>query len=177
MNTPGTLSDDNILADGNGRTWLTDFGDAGLAPLLWNYVTLEAAIRFDWVQPNNLQALHQMEQCLLVSAFSKLDTRDIELPLHRPLRAIQVIRRLASGMVGNDMMPYHLGILFHAASRLVSFNPAFQLTSKELMRLAHVLIAAAMICSKIEQDKQSIAVGTVSTMRGIHIDQAIAPPG
>jgi hypothetical protein len=172
MNTSGTLSGDNILTDTSGSTWLTDFADAGLAPLLWDFVAMEAAVRFDWIETNNLQALHEMEQCLVANAFSKLDTRDIEPPLRRPVRAIQVIRRLAPAMVGRDPLSYHLGMLFHATNRLARFNPGFQLTTNELARLAHMLIAAAMLSSKIMQHKQSAIVSTTSAKRSIHVDQA-----
>src|SRR5262249_22736650 len=58
INTPGALSGDDILIDRNGRVLLTDFAVAGPAPLLWNYVALEAVIRFDWTDSNNLRHSH-----------------------------------------------------------------------------------------------------------------------
>jgi DNA-binding response OmpR family regulator len=148
---------------------VTDFADAGLAPLLWNFVAMEAAIRFDWAETNSLQSLHEMEQCLVGSTFSKLDIHDIEPPLRKPVRAIMALRRLASRTFDRDPLPYHLGIMFHATNCLMDFNPAFRLTVNELVRLAHILLAAAMICSKIEQD---MAVDAEPVMTGIRIDQA-----
>jgi DNA-binding response OmpR family regulator len=171
LHTPGTLSGDNILTDNSGRTWLTDFADAGLAPMLWNFVTLEAVIRFDWSDTQKLQWLHDMEQCLVDGEFSKLDMRDLELPLRKQVRAIRVIRRLASQTVGKDPLQYHLGLLFHAASRLADFNPAFRLLPNELTRLTHALMAAAMICDKIARGKQAAALPVAPDDVGIRIDK------
>jgi len=146
---PGTLSGDNILVDATGRTWLTDFAEAGLAPLLWNFVTLEAAIRFDWVQTNDLLRRYEMEHCLLDIDFAKPDTRGLEPVVGKPARAVATIRRLSARVVGNDTRTYHTGIFFHAARRLADFNPAQPLTSNELARLGHVLLSMAMIAEKI----------------------------
>jgi DNA-binding response OmpR family regulator len=172
MNTPGTLSGDNVLTDASGRAWLTDFAGAGRAPLLWNFVTLEAAIRFDWVETNNLQRRHEMERCLVTGEFSKLSIHDVEPVVRKPVRAIQAIRRLASRTVGKDPLSYHVGILFHAASRLADFNPAFPLTPNELARLAHALIAAAMICDEIAREKQEATSDAAPDVAGIRIDKA-----
>jgi len=171
LHMSGTLSGDSILADNGGRTWLTDFADAGLAPLLWNFVTLEAVIRFDWIDTHKLQWLHDIEQRLVDGEFSKPDMRDLELPLRKPARAIQVIRRLASQTVGKDPLQYHLGLLFHAASRIADFNPASRLLPNELTRLTHALMAAAMICNRIAQGKQAAALPAAPDVAGIRIDK------
>ncbi|MGA9349746.1 MAG: response regulator, partial [Anaerolineae bacterium] len=63
--SPGILSGDNILVDQEGRTWLTDLVQAGPAPLLWDFVSLEAIIRFDLVESADLQALHEFEKRLV----------------------------------------------------------------------------------------------------------------
>src|SRR5207244_12113668 len=98
----------------HGRTWLTDFADAGLAPVLWTFVTLEALIRFDWVESGDLRLLHDMEQCLVQSPFLQIDTRDLEPSLRKPARAIQTLRRLAAHLVEDDPAPYYFGLLFQA---------------------------------------------------------------
>lgn len=153
ITVPGMLSGDNILTDATGHAWLTDFAEAGLAPLLWNYVTLEAAIRFDWVETKELQRRHELEHCLIFSDFARLDMSDLEPAVRKPARAIQVVRKLAARTVGREEMAYHLGIFFHAGRRLADFNPAYPLTSTELARLAHVLFSMAMIAKKIGEDK------------------------
>jgi hypothetical protein len=169
--TPGRLSGDNILADTQGRTWLTDFAEAGLAPWLWNVVALEAIMRFDWVEHSDLPALYDMEQYLLDAPFSKLELRHIDPSLRKPIRAIQTLRRLAAPLVGTDPQPYYLGLAFQAANRFMGFNPALQLTRHELIRLAHALLAAAMLCGKLVQS-QPQALTTSPEPTGLKIDQA-----
>lgn len=154
INVLGTLTGENILTDEAGHAWLTDFAEAGLAPLFWNYVSLEAAIRFDWVDTNDLLRRYEMENCLLNTDFAKPDTRDLEPVVIKPARAIAVIRKLAAHAVGKDVQDYHLGIFFHAARRLADFDPTLPLTSSELARLGHILLSMAMITEKLEQSKE-----------------------
>lgn len=153
INVPGRLTGENILTDESGHAWLTDFAEAGLSPLLWNFVALEAAIRFDWVETKNLLRLQEMEHCLINTDFTKPDTRDLEPIVGKPTRAITVIRKLVVHVVGKDVQDYHLGIFFHAARRLADFDPTLPLTSSELARLGHILLSMAMIAGKLEQDK------------------------
>lgn len=85
--TPGTLTGDNILVNQNGQTWLTDFAQAGLAPFLWDFVSLEAMIRFDLVEFTNLQALYEFEKRLVAPARlnERLDTQDVESQFRKAL--------------------------------------------------------------------------------------------
>lgn len=170
FNTPGTLSGDNILTDASGQIWLTDFADAGFAPLMWNFVVLEAIIRFDWTETNDLRALYDMEQSLTASSFSKLDMRDIAPPLRKPVRAIQMIRQHATRLAGAELLPYHIGMLFEAASRLARFNPSAHYPTSEMVRFVHVLIAAAMLSEIIQQAQQHPAAVKTLQETGIRID-------
>lgn len=173
MQTPGFLSGETILADGNDRTWLTDFAEAGLAPVLWTFVSLEALIRFDWVESGDMQALHDMERCLVHSPFLQIDTRDLEPGLRKPVRAIQALRRLAAPLLENDPTPYHFGLLFHAADRLSRLNPALQLSKSELVRLGHALLAAAMLCGQLAPETPVQATAhTTDHPQGLRIDLA-----
>lgn len=166
-NTPGHLAGDNILTDGQGRTWLTDFAAAGLAPVLWSVVALEAMMRFDWVKSDDLVALHSMERCLVDSPFSKLELRDVDPALRKPVRAIQTLRRLGTQEVGTTPEPYYLGLLFQAAHRLTPFNPAVQYTRSALASFAHALLAAVVLCGKLPQDNAP----------GQPVEPGQAPPG
>jgi hypothetical protein len=152
INVPGTLNGENVLTDNSGHAWLTGFSGAGLAPLHWNFIALEAAIRFDWTDTNDLLRRYELENCLLNTEFAKPDTRDLEQVVRKPARAIQTIRKLAARTVGNDVMAYHHGIYYQAARRLADFNPAYPLTTNELARLAHILLSMAMIAGKLKQD-------------------------
>ena len=155
INVPGRLTGENILADESGHAWLTDFAESGLAPLFWNFVALEAAIRFDWVETNNLLRRKEMEHCLINTDFAKPDAGGLEPIVSKPARAIMVIRKLAAHAVGKDVQDYHLGIFFHAARRLADFDPALPLTSSELARMGHILLSMAMIAEKLEQGNEN----------------------
>ncbi len=189
--TPGTFAGDSILVDKKEqtipatdstvpekqqktirivRTWLTDFAEAGQAPPPWNYVALEAAIRFDWAEENDLQQLYVMETRLVdLQRFHKLDTQDVDAPARRALRAIDTIRGLAFKKFGKDALPYHLGIFFQAMTRIANFNPAFPLTDNEKARLAHALIAAAIVAGIMQSKPNGAMSATLEA--GIRIDK------
>lgn len=173
MNTPGALSGDNILVDSNSRAWVTSFAKAGPAPILWNHVSLEAAIRFDWVDSKNLQWIYEMERHLVGKDFGKLYPDDVESPLRKPMKAIQSVRNLASGTAAKDFAQYHVGIFYHAAGRIIEAKPATRPNplDHDLARLAHALIAAAMICGQIMRSSQEISRDKDLQKAGIRIDK------
>jgi DNA-binding response OmpR family regulator len=169
--TPGRLTGENILADAQGRTWLTDFAEAGLAPWLWNVVALEAIIRFDWVEHSDLARLHDMERRLSEASFHTLELRQIKASLRKPVRALQTLRRLAVPLVGADTQPYTLGLAFQAATRFLRFDPTVQLTRREIVRLAHALLAAAMLCGKLESGPVQALTPSLDAT-GLQLDHA-----
>jgi DNA-binding response OmpR family regulator len=174
LTTPGTLSGDNVLTDASGQAWVTSFSDAGLAPLLWNYISLEAAIRFDWIDQSNLRWVHDMERYLVSGDFSKLHVEDIEAPLRKPVKAIQAIRALVSKTTGRNNLPYHLGLFFHAVSRIAQakLTTRLKVLDNELAHLAHALIAAAMLYGHILQSTQNLSRDDKPQEIGIRIDKA-----
>lgn len=150
ITVPGTLSGENILVDAGSHAWLTDFAEAGAAPWFWNFTSLEAAIRFDWVDTHDLLRRYELENSLIFTDFAKPDTRDLESIVAKPARAIAVIRKLSAREVGKDIQSYHLGIFLHAARRLADFDPGRPLMPNDLARLAHILLSMAMIAKKLE---------------------------
>jgi DNA-binding response OmpR family regulator len=173
--TPGTLTGDNILVDQNGQTWLTDFAQAGPAPLLWDFVSLEATIRLNLVESADLQALHEFEKRLVTPTRlnRRLDTQDIDPQFRKALGVIQEIRRLAFSSAGGDPIPYYEGLLFRAISDVAGYAPDIRYTSQELARPVHALLAAAMIWGKITQMAEEPSPGgSPPAARGIEIDEA-----
>jgi len=166
-NTPGDLSGKNVLADAEGRTWLTQFAQAGPKPLLWSYTSLETVVRFDWVESYDIAELHQMEVAIQDPAFTCIKTDDVEQRLRKPVRAIGEIRRLARRAAGLVWRDYQLGLYYHAARRLMSFDASQRLTDKELTKMAHIIMAQAMICESLTPKGLPETTAT-----GIHIDHA-----
>ena len=170
IKSPGTVAGDSILVDAHGRAWLTDFADAGDVPQFWNFVALESAIRFDWLDERELMRLQEVEKCLLDDdRFTKLGTEDIESATARQaVRLIQPIRRLAARAVGKEYWQYHLGIFFHAARRLADFDPAVPPMLNQRARLVHALLAMAQIAAKIGQREREVIV---KGERGLRVDE------
>ncbi len=171
INTPGTLSGENILCDAEGRAWLTDFADAGRAEALWNYTALEALIRFDWVAETNLRRLFEFETGLQDDTLFQRPSQDVEPGLKKPAGAIQAVRKLAARAMGSDRLPYHLGIYFHAARRFADFDPAHALTPHELARLVHALVAMEMIAAKVAETDPTLRVLETARESGIRVDE------
>lgn len=167
INSPVVSSSERILTDGVGKAWLTDFAGAGPMPQFWNFVMLEAMIRFDWIETVKPAWLHDLEKSL-VADFTLFNISDLEPPLRPVARAIQTIRKLASSMLSQDQAIYHWGILFEAMRRFSSFNPELPLVKNELIRMMHVLLAAAVSCSKLSQP---VAMNLPTGSSGIEIDK------
>jgi len=89
----------------------------------------------------------------------------VEPPLRKPLKAIRAIRLHASRVTGKDVLPYHLGVLFHALRRIADINPAHPHRQSEVLRYAHILMSAAMISHHLKE------TGTRTSERGIRIDE------
>jgi DNA-binding response OmpR family regulator len=170
--TPGRLTGANVLADRGGRVWLTDFADAGTAPLAWNYVELESLIRFDWVERASLQSIHLMEQRLMSGDFVNFRTDDVEMPLRKTLKAIHHIRGMASRALGEDLDSYRVGLLFEALSRLAGFDADRSLRRAELMRRGHALLSAAIISERIVQRAKEEPKVRHSSEVGLRIDES-----
>ncbi|MBM3299269.1 MAG: winged helix-turn-helix domain-containing protein [Deltaproteobacteria bacterium] len=172
--TPGTLSGDNILVDQKGQTWLTDFAQAGPASLLWDFVSLEAIIRFDLVDSANLQALCEFERRLVNPSRlnERLDTQDIDPQFRKALGVIQEIRRLAFHSAGGDPIPYYEGLVFCAMSDAAGYITDLKHTRQKLAHLVHAFLAAAMICARIAQITGNPSLeGFSSDESGVEIDE------
>ena len=165
VNVPGNLSGENIIADETGNSWLTDFAGAGLAPLLWNYISLEAAIRFDWIETNDIRHRYALEQRLNNPGSFQPDLRDLDAGVRRPGNAIQTIRKSATHVTSSeDVLAYQRGIFFHATQRLAKYDPASPVTPSELARLIHVLISMSMLVSSFGENAKNVA-STVAARR------------
>ena len=170
INAPGSLSGNNVLADSDGQVWLTDFASAGLAPLFWNYVALESAIRYDWAEAVSPVELFELETCLVEGNFGKFKPGDYEPAIRKQLRAIQELRRLVMHETSPDLSAYHLGMFYQAISRLIQFPNGSQLTRSELLRLAHSLISTAMIARFLAAENK-IANPSSSSVVGLELDE------
>lgn len=169
VSTPGFFSTENIAVDGDGRVWLTDFARAGTVPELWDYISLEAILRFDLVDAKKGEWICELESLLSNEGFSKPDPSEVEPSLRRAVRAIQVVRRHAAPIIGTDYRAYHRGIVLQATSRIASYDKKFRLTRREIARLTHCAIAISTIGEAVAQDNKE-AVPAALHRKGISIE-------
>lgn len=149
--SPGQLTADNVLVDTRWRTWLTDFAHAGQAPQWWDFVCLEAVIRFDLSQAPDLLAWLDFEECLVTPSglYDRLQAQDVIADLRTSMVLIERIRRQAGSEAGPDPLPYYAGFLTWAVGGMARYDPAVLYTRAEQMRGAHLLLAAAMLASRL----------------------------
>jgi DNA-binding response OmpR family regulator len=173
INTPGILTGDNVAfsAGTNPRAWVTDFIESGPAPLLWNFTSLEAIVRFDWFDATEPSAIIDFERRLTDrQAFGRLDPNEGAMELRHCLRAIHEIRSLAVPAVNRETSTYHRGMFFHAARRLAEFDPLARLERKRLSRFAHLLLATAMLATNPHQNGEESGLQLESSERGVRVD-------
>lgn len=151
--SPGYLTADNVLVDEAQRAWLTDFAQAGQAPQWWDLLSLEAQVRFDAGQAPDMLAWLEFEECL--DRPSQLDDRlpaqDVVADLKTNVVLIEQIRRQAGTEAGPDLVPYEAGLLAWAVGAMARYLPGGLYTRAELMRGAHLLLAAGMIARRMEK--------------------------
>ncbi len=151
--SPGRLTADNILVDARRQAWLTDFACAGQAPQWWDFVCLEAVIRFDLSQAPDLMAWQEFEECLVRPArlFDRLKERDVISDLKTSVVLIEQIRRQAGSETGPDPLPYYAGLLAWTVGALVGYNLDGFYTQVERMRMAHLIMASAMLARRLRE--------------------------
>jgi|SRR5262245_44866519 len=157
--TSGCLTLQNILTDGKGKVWLTDFAEAGRAPQHWNFVELEAELRFDRVKTDNLLRLLELEDTLCNSDFRRPMISDCEKEVLPTVIAISKIRGFSDPSVAADPASYHLGLFLQAFKRLTQFDSADHLTTRELARYAHLVLAMTMLSRTLINPKLAKEIG------------------
>jgi DNA-binding response OmpR family regulator len=148
--SPGQLTADNVLVDAGQQTWLTDFTHAGQAPQWWDFVCLEALVRFDLSQAPDLLAWVEFEECLIAPTRLHDPIRpDVIADLRTSVVLIEQIRRQAGSEVGSDPLPHYTGLLAWAVGAIACYDPTVLYTRAEQMRGAHLLLAAAMLARRL----------------------------
>jgi DNA-binding response OmpR family regulator len=172
VHVPGDLSGESVLVNGDERAWVTDFGNAGLAPPIWTLVEAESLVRFDWVPASRLEGVHEMEHELIFGDFLKPQSSEVEPLLRKAVRAIQSIRQLAKQGCGKDYRPYHLGLLLQVGKRLATIRLGSNLLRRELSRPAHLLMSAAMLCKRLTaRIEKDTSFDSAPNTFDIHVDK------
>ena len=147
--SPGALNIHSVLISAAGVPGITDFSTAGVVGELWDFISLEASIRFDVPLSARLLHIRDFEEALSGTHFTRLDDSGLETVLRRYLRLVQAIRVAASESVGKQAALYHLGMLYESLTRLVDATSDAHTNSHEVARVAHLLLAALAISARL----------------------------
>ena len=149
--THGRLDGASVLVDRTGQTWVVDLGRAGLGPLVRDFVSLETSVKFDILRETDVTERHELERRLLATRHlgGNVDTNDMRPEVEKALWVIEQIRSQAAGVVGPEMEPYLVGLLFCATERLLRYQPELRYTREEVVRFTHTLLSMGMICQRL----------------------------
>lgn len=146
----GGIDADTILVAEQGQPWLIDFVQAGRGVLLYDFIRLEAAIKFDVLDTLDLDLRHRLEARLLAASDldAPLDDPADAPELRRALLTIASIRRNAANKAGVQLAAYEIGLCYSALALLASYQPELQYPRRRLVLYGHALLQLAMLCSK-----------------------------
>jgi DNA-binding response OmpR family regulator len=137
--SPGLAVPDAIVADGEGRVWLTEFSAAGVYPPFWNCCCLEAAFRYDWRDTSDANALVLFERELVSSRFTQLSVDLMPSSLKKAIRSLQFVRRRAQSNMMEDENDYQLSLWHQSLRRLAQIDPKSMLTVFEISRVGQLV--------------------------------------
>jgi ActR/RegA family two-component response regulator len=147
--THGDLNEFNVLVSPDQHCWLIDFYRAGKGHILRDFVELETAFKLSLTSLESYAERVEFELLLLQQKNLKEDlVVDPSAAYSRAARVISHLRSLAGEVLGleREMEEYHVALLLQTLKLLsLDYLHADQRSG------GHVLLAAAMICSKLEK--------------------------
>jgi hypothetical protein len=151
--THGDLNGRNIFVDDHNAAWLIDFFRTGWGLALRDVAELEAVVKFELLQTDNLEHLILLEECLL-TAPSLVTSIILPAPLHtnphiaRAVSTIEAIRREAAIINENDDPSEYRAHLFFYALKMISWQGFSQVDQVRYpIRQRHALYSAAKIAA------------------------------
>ena len=149
--THGRLDGASVLVDRTGQTWVADFGMAGLGPLIRDFVSFETSVKVDILKGADAEERHELERRLLAvrNLGEEIDTQGVGAEVEKALRVIGQIRSRAADVVGPDVKPYFMGLLFCVAGFFLSYQPELRYTREETVVFAHALLFMGMLCQRL----------------------------
>jgi thiamine kinase-like enzyme len=124
--THGDFNPHNLLVDATGHVWLIDFQGTGPSHILRDITMLDAAIRFQLLDDQNvtLDECLRMEEVLCRSkCFSEIERLPSKLETESPtvakaygaiLHLYKIARKLVSQNPSDDMGEYYIALLYNA---------------------------------------------------------------
>jgi DNA-binding response OmpR family regulator len=143
--THGHLTADSILVDSQCRTWVIDFGDVAIGPVLLDYASLESAIKFDLSETRDLQGFLSLERALL----SEEPSNVLDSQHDKPIQVVRRIRDLLPDAVKSEPRAYLVALLYTALDRLAEFETGRRYSRSEIAPYARALLSASVLYAQL----------------------------
>lgn len=170
--SPGELDPETILVSTMGHPWITSFREAGCAFAWRDLVMLESAIRFDLLALDSLQHADDFERNAFTAGPLGATARwnPPSPSLSKSRAAIQELRNQAAKLVGQDPLPYYLGLLDKTLQDVSSGNSDQAHTKSELLTLLHRYLFAGHLVDLIIES-QEIDFSDSSRLKPLEFDE------
>lgn len=159
--THGNVQAANVLVGKADAAWLIDFSTACKAPLIHDYVTLEADLK-RWAASNSsLARWHALETRLLAedSWPDVLDDEGLGAADAMLLRLIGRVRLWAARQTGCSAYAYLTALYYITIGQIEEFQSDLQrYPSHRLRPYAQSVLSAAMICARLQPADASAAM-------------------
>jgi hypothetical protein len=144
----GELGMDSILMTrGQKQTFVVDYAGTRTASRLYDYITLEIAIRRETVENMHDLAARHMLECVL---HDDLDADMLPPSLQKTAWLIKQVRALALEQTGLSYHDYTEDLFSHTLAALLSYPlDDRRLSRGETMYYVHVLLLAARLCHSL----------------------------
>ena len=153
----GRLHLDAILVDANEHTtWLIDFSQIQIGPILHDFVGLETDLKRELLTMVSIESWCKIEKRLLaVSSLREPIAMDEFSPeVKKILKLICVIREQASIAVTEDLKNYLAGLFVYSITQLATYDTEKTYIGRDLAPYLLHLITAAMVCQHLTSPRQ-----------------------
>ena len=148
----GNVNGGTVLVAPSSETWLIDFRHVTRAPLVCDFVSLETAIKFQFLT-TDLHERHRLEQRLLAQT-SWPDSITAEGLSEETAVALQIIGRIrywAHKLTECDYPTYQQALYFCTVGFLQDYQANKFYTRRDLMPYAHAILSASMLAQAISK--------------------------
>lgn len=147
----GYVTSDTVLVSPTSETWLVDFRHVTRAPLVQDFVSMETAIKFQFLGNNDLHERHQMEQRLLSHTNWQVSIAAEGLATETAV-ALQLIARIrywAEKLTNCDHQAYYQALYFCTIGFLTTYQTHKLYTRRDLIPYGHAALLASMLTDAI----------------------------
>lgn len=166
----GCICRNTVLVDEQLKTWLINFLNADIGPLLYDFVTFESMIKFNLLESDRLAArLHCDELMISSQHFAEDETfAEFGQEFDKLIQMVRVARQKAEKIAVCDWQAYQLGLYYAALRFVMQFDIEQRYRRRTLMPFIHALCSAGIIAAQIQ--KESLEPLPKEALVGLWID-------